>query len=76
MKAVELREKSQEELADELLTLRREQFNLRMQQATGETGRPHEYGRVKKDIARVKTIMGEITRSAEKNSADNAKDKS
>ena len=76
MKAVELREKSQEELGEELLTLRREQFNLRMQQATGETGRPHEYGRVKKAIARVKTIMGELKRSAEKSSGDNAKDKS
>jgi large subunit ribosomal protein L29 len=76
MKAVELREKSQEELGEELLTLRREQFNLRMQQATGETGRPHEYGRVKKDIARVKTVMGELKRSAEKSSSDNAKDKS
>lgn len=76
MKAVDLREKSQEDLAQELLTLRREQFNLRMQQATGETGRPHEYGRVKKDIARVKTIMGELKRSAEKKPADNAKDKS
>jgi large subunit ribosomal protein L29 len=73
MKAVDLRERSQEDLAQELLTLRREQFNLRMQQATGETGRPHEYGRVKKDIARVKTIMGELKRSAEKKSADNAK---
>jgi large subunit ribosomal protein L29 len=76
MKAVELRERSQEELGEELLTLRREQFNLRMQQATGETGRPHEYGRVKKDIARVKTVMGELKRSAEKSSSDNAKDKS
>jgi len=76
MKVVELREKSQEELGEELLTLRREQFNLRMQQATGETGRPHEYGRVKKDIARVKTIMVELKRSAEKSSGDNAKDKS
>ena len=76
MKAVELREKSQEELGEELLTLRREQFNLSMQQATGETSRPHEYGRVKKDIARVKTVMGELKRSAEKSSSDNAKDKS
>jgi large subunit ribosomal protein L29 len=76
MKAVELREKSQEELGEELLTLRREQFNLRMQQATGETGRPHEYGRVKKDIARVKTVMGELKRNAEKPSSDNAEDKS
>jgi large subunit ribosomal protein L29 len=76
MKAVDLRERSQEELAEELLTLRREQFNLRMQQATGESGRPHEYGRVKKDIARVKTIMGELKRTAEKKSADSATDKS
>ena len=76
MKAVDLREKSEEELAQELLTLRREQFNLRMQQSTGELGRPHEYGRVKKDIARVKTILGELKRSAEKSSSDNAKDKS
>ena len=76
MKAADLRERSQEDLAQELLTLRREQFNLRMQQATGELGRPHEYGRVRKDIARVKTIMGELERSAEKKSADNAKDKS
>jgi large subunit ribosomal protein L29 len=76
MKAVELREKSQEELAQELLTLRREQFNLRMQQATGELGRPHEYGRVKTDIARVKTIMGELKRNAVKKSAADATDKS
>ncbi len=76
MKAVDLRDRSQEELSEELLNLRREQFNLRMQQATGEMGRPHEYGRVKKDIARVKTVMGELKRSAEKDSADNANDKS
>jgi large subunit ribosomal protein L29 len=76
MKAVELREKSQEELAEELLTLRREQFNLRMQQSTGELGRPHEYGRVRKDIARVKTVMGELKRSEKKKSADSATDKS
>ena len=76
MKAAELRERSQEDLAQELLTLRREQFNLRMQQATGELGRPHEYGRVRKDIARVKTILGELKRTAEKKSADSAKDKS
>ncbi len=60
MKAVDLRGKSQEELNKELLSLRREQFNLRMQRATGQLARPHEYGRVKKDIARVKTILGEL----------------
>ena len=60
MKAVDLRGKSQEELNKELLSLRREQFNLRMQRATGQLARPHEYGRVKKDIARVKTILAEL----------------
>ena len=64
MKAVDLRGKSQEELTKELLNLRREQFNLRMQRATGQLARPHEYGRVKKDIARVKTILGEIRQAS------------
>ncbi|MBJ89082.1 MAG: 50S ribosomal protein L29 [Woeseia sp.] len=64
MRAEELRKKSPEELAQELLDLRREQFNLRMQRATGQLTRPHEYGRVKKDIARVKTILVEQERVA------------
>ena len=64
MKAVDLRGKSQEELNKELLSLRREQFNLRMQRATGQLARPHEYGRVKKDIARVKTILGELKQTS------------
>jgi large subunit ribosomal protein L29 len=64
MKAVDLRGKSQEELNKELLSLRREHFNLRMQRATGQLARPHEYGRVKKDIARVKTILGELRQAS------------
>lgn len=63
MRAEELRKKNSEELAEELLDLRREQFNLRMQRATGQMTRPHEYGRVKKDIARVKTILVEQERA-------------
>jgi len=59
MRAEDLRAKSTEELADELLGLRREQFNLRMQRGTGELARHSEYGRVKKDIARIKTVMSE-----------------
>ena len=62
MRAEELRKKAPEELAQELLDLRREQFNLRLQRATGQLTRPHEYGRVKKDIARVKTILVEQAR--------------
>jgi large subunit ribosomal protein L29 len=56
---------SQEDLNKELLSLRREQFNLRMQRATGQLARPHDYGRVKKDIARVKTILGERKRTSD-----------
>jgi large subunit ribosomal protein L29 len=55
---------SQEDLNKELINLRREQFNLRMQRATGQLARPHEYGRVKKDIARVKTILGELRQTS------------
>ena len=64
MKASDLRSKSQEELQQELVDLRREQFNLRMQQASGELTRPHEHGRVRKDIARIKTIMAEVENAA------------
>ena len=65
MRAEDLRTKSVDELADELIGLRREQFNLRMQRATGQLSRPHEYGRVKKDIARVKTVMAELKAKSE-----------
>ena len=65
MRAEDLRTKSVDELADELIELRREQFNLRMQRATGQLSRPHEYGRVKKDIARVKTVMAELKAKSE-----------
>ena len=64
MIASELRSKSIEELTGELIALRREQFNLRMQQATGEVTRNTEHGRVRKDIARLKTVLNELERSA------------
>jgi large subunit ribosomal protein L29 len=66
MKANELRQKSTAELAEELLQLRREQFNLRMQQATGQLARSDQYRRVRKDIARVKTVMTEQEKSQQK----------
>jgi len=62
MKASDLRSKSRQELDEELVVLRREQFNLRMQQATGELTRNSEQGRVRRNIARVKTIMNELGR--------------
>jgi len=64
MNAGDLRKKSVEELNDELVALRREQFNLRMQQATGEMTQVHQHGRVRKDIARVKTVLTELSRAA------------
>jgi len=59
MKAKEIRAKNTKELQDELLKLRREQFNLRMQAATGQGARPDQPGKVRKDIARIKTILRE-----------------
>ncbi|MEE8528828.1 MAG: 50S ribosomal protein L29 [Gammaproteobacteria bacterium] len=59
MKAQQLREMSTQELGEELLNLRREQFNLRMQQATGQLARPDRYRRVRRNIARVKTVLTE-----------------
>ncbi|ORU92335.1 MAG: 50S ribosomal protein L29 [Cycloclasticus sp. symbiont of Poecilosclerida sp. N] len=59
MKASELREKTTQELSDLLLELRREQFNLRMQSSTGQLNKVHQFGVVRGDIARVKTILNE-----------------
>ena len=59
MKAAELREKSATELNDELLRLRKEEFSLRMQFASGQLGQTHLMGDVRRDIARVKTMMQE-----------------
>ncbi len=59
MKAQELREKSAEELNTELLNLLREQFNLRMQAATGQLQQTHTLKAVRRDIARVKTVLTE-----------------
>ena len=63
MNAIDLRTKSVEELNEELVALRREQFNLRMQHATGELTHNHGHGRVRKDIARVKTVLNELKRA-------------
>jgi large subunit ribosomal protein L29 len=57
--ANDLRKKSTEELNNELLALLREQFNLRMQKGVGQTPAPHLFGKVRKQIARIKTILTE-----------------
>ena len=59
MAVAELREKEESELHDELLKLRREQFALRMQEASGQLGQFHLLREVRKEIARVKTIIVE-----------------
>ena len=65
MKASELRSKSGEELNEELIKLRREQFNLRMQKATGQLARSDQYRQVRKNIARVKTFINEKASAGE-----------
>lgn len=59
MNAADLRKKNNEELDKMLLDLRREQFNLRMQKGSGQLSKPSEVKRVRRDIARIKTIMNE-----------------
>ena len=59
MKANELREKSVEQLNGQLLELLRDQFNLRMQTATGQLGQSHLLSQVKRDIARVKAVLNQ-----------------
>ena len=59
MKASELREKSVEELQAQLQDLYKDQFNNRMQNATGQLGQVHLLKEVKRDIARIKTLLTE-----------------
>ena len=65
MKASELHKKSAQELQNELMSLRKEQFSLRLQRATGQSPKPDQFTKVRRNIARLKTIMREArTRSA------------
>ena len=59
MDAKELRGKSADELSDELLKLRKEQFALRMQRATGQAPKPDQFTKVRRNIARLKTVQRE-----------------
>jgi len=65
MKAVDLRKKSVDELRKELLGLLRERFNLSMQRGTGQLSRPDQMGKVRKDIARINTVINEKIRAGE-----------
>jgi large subunit ribosomal protein L29 len=64
MKAVELRAKSVDELNNELIELRRAQFSLRMQVATQQLTKVDQMGKVRRDIARVRTVLAEKARQA------------
>ena len=59
MNAQDLRQKNEVELREELSGLLREQFNLRMQRGIGQLAHPHELRRVRRDIARVRTVLNE-----------------
>ena len=59
MKAIDLRKKSTEELGNELVDLRKSQFTARMKVSTQQTNKTDQLGKIKKDIARVKTILAE-----------------
>jgi large subunit ribosomal protein L29 len=60
MKASQLKKSKPAELEQQLLELRKEQFNLRMQRGTGQLTRPSQMHVVRRDIARIKTVMNQL----------------
>lgn len=60
MKASELRQKSKDELGAMLLDLSRERFNLRMQKGTGQLSKPAQVKKVRRDVARIQTVLKEM----------------
>ena len=59
MKAEDIRAKTQDQLTDDLAALKKEQFNLRFQKATGQLEKTARVKQVRRDIARIKTIAAE-----------------
>ena len=57
MKIDEIRGLTPDQLADQLVSLKKEQFNLRFQKATGQIEKTHRVNEVRKDIARIKTVL-------------------
>ena len=64
MKASELRDLDAGELRQQLVALRREQLQMRLSQATGQEARVHRHRQLRRDIARVKTVMREGGRAS------------
>jgi large subunit ribosomal protein L29 len=61
MEIKDLRQKTAAQLKDQLLELRQEQFNLRMQRSQGQLTQTHQFVAVRRNIARVKMAMGELS---------------
>ena len=57
MKIADVRGLTPDQLADQLVSLKKEQFNLRFQKATGQIEKTHRVDEVRKDIARIKTVL-------------------
>jgi large subunit ribosomal protein L29 len=57
MKIDDVRGMTPDQLAESLLNLKKEQFNLRFQAATGQVEKTHRAGEIRKDIARIKTVL-------------------
>ena len=64
MKAQELRDKTSDQLSDELVALKKEQLNLRFQKATGQLENTARIRQVRRDIARIESVMSEKTAQA------------
>lgn len=64
MKASEARDLTGDQLKDRLLQLKKEQFNLRFQRASGQLEKTARIGEVRRDIARIKTVMRQMTLAA------------
>ena len=65
----EMRGKSAQELIDHIADLRREQFSLRMQKAQGESAQTHQFAKVRREIARAATILGQKQVAQKQNGA-------
>ena len=66
MELKELRKQSAQDLGEQLLELRREQFNLRMQKGAGQQTQTHHFKRVRRDIAQIKMLLGQDQSSSVK----------
>ncbi len=66
MNIKELREKTADDLRAELLNIRREQFNLRMQRALGQLAKPHQMKDARRQVARIKMLLNEQRKAGAK----------